>query len=122
MCSSLLTESGLYKKSQLRVKGLALFFLVENVFIFPKNIYSLSIKSLQLCATFFLTKNLIMSNKINLLFAFLLLATLTFNSSCTSMKRNIAMKRSANFFEKVEPNPITRTPQEVFINRVRFLP
>ena len=43
-----------------------------------------------------------------LLFAILLLV-----SSCTTMKRNIAMKRSANFFEKVERNPVTRTPQEV---------
>ena len=34
-------------------------------------------------------------------------------SSCTAIKRNVAMKQAANFFEKVERNPVTRTPEEV---------
>jgi len=46
----------------------------------------------------------------------LIVTAITFLSSCTNIKRNIAMKQSANFFEKVERNPVERTPKEVGLN------
>lgn len=41
----------------------------------------------------------------------LLLITLVIASAC-SLKRQYALRQMANFFEKVERNPVTRTPQE----------
>lgn len=41
----------------------------------------------------------------------LLCATLIIASGC-KLKRNIALKQMANFFERVDRNPVTRTPKE----------
>jgi hypothetical protein len=44
--------------------------------------------------------------------AALLIGTLIIASGCSDFKRNYALKQMANFFEKVERNPVTRTPAE----------